>query len=119
MPNAEGRMEEATRVVVGAVHYVHDGNGWLRTSADGMLAGYVLNTELLALLDALAARTREVEAMRVENERLRWELRNAAHTCERWADESRNGGWSTHQVDANRAVANRIYRALAAQEGTR
>lgn len=32
-------------------------------------------------------------------------LRNLAETLDGWATESRSGGWSTHQVDANRRNA--------------
>jgi hypothetical protein len=30
---------------------------------------------------------------------------NVADQCDAWARESRDGGWSTHQVDANRKMA--------------
>ena len=32
-------------------------------------------------------------------------LMKAADTMDRWAHESRVGGWSTHQVEANKALA--------------
>ena len=45
-----------------------------------------------------------------------------AETMERWADESRAGSWSTHQVDANRRRASDIRALLSRipqqQEGT-
>lgn len=34
-----------------------------------------------------------------------------AAVCDKWASESRAGGWSTHQVDANRNLANDLRRA--------
>lgn len=34
----------------------------------------------------------------------------AADTCDRWAEESRSGGWSTHQVKANRELADTLRR---------
>lgn len=40
-------------------------------------------------------------------------LREIATTLRHWATESRSGGWSTHQVDPQRALANRIDEALA------
>ena len=36
-------------------------------------------------------------------------LVKAAKQCERWAEESREGSWSTHQVDANRRLAEEIW----------
>lgn len=45
-----------------------------------------------------------------ENERLRQALLNAAEQCDRWADESQRGGWSTHQVSANRKLADELRR---------
>jgi uncharacterized protein (DUF58 family) len=47
-------------------------------------------------------RTRRLEAM----------LRTAAEKCEQWARESRSGGWSTHQVEANKQLAKEIYAVL-------
>jgi hypothetical protein len=32
-------------------------------------------------------------------------LNETSLTLERWARESKDGSWSTHQVDANRALA--------------
>lgn len=40
-------------------------------------------------------------------------INEAANTCDRWAEESLSGGWSTHQVAANRELANRLRRAAA------
>jgi len=33
---------------------------------------------------------------------------NAARVCDLWAAQSRGNGWSTHQVDANWQLANRL-----------
>lgn len=41
-------------------------------------------------------------------------LNDLANTLDRWADESRSGGWSTHQVEANRKKADEC-RRMAAQ----
>lgn len=43
-------------------------------------------------------------------------LRETAEKLEQWARESRSGGWSTHQVAANLAQAERIY-ALLGRKG--
>ena len=32
-------------------------------------------------------------------------LEQCAETCEKWAAESRQGGWSTHQVDHQKKLA--------------
>ncbi len=37
-------------------------------------------------------------------------LRDTADLCDRWAEESKSGGWSTHQVDENRATADNLRR---------
>ncbi len=37
-------------------------------------------------------------------------LEDSADQCDRWADKSQNGGWSTHQVDENRKVSNQLRR---------
>lgn len=44
-------------------------------------------------------------------------LEDAAKTCEAWEQESRNGGWSTHQVNANFRLANDLRRIAAKAEG--
>jgi hypothetical protein len=44
-------------------------------------------------------------------ERLTKALLDAANRCDRWAEESRRGGWSTHQIEANRELANDLRRA--------
>lgn len=36
-----------------------------------------------------------------------------ANIMDAWADESRRGGWSTHQVEANRQQANNARRYAA------
>ncbi len=41
-------------------------------------------------------------------------LSETADLCDRWADESQTGGWSTHQVKANIEAANTCRRAAAA-----
>lgn len=40
-------------------------------------------------------------------------LASLADTLDRWANESRSGGWSTHQVDANQDEANNCRRMAA------
>jgi len=40
-------------------------------------------------------------------------LDDLADTLDRWADETRAGGWSTHQCEANRNEANRCRRKAA------
>lgn len=42
---------------------------------------------------------------------LRETILSAANICEHWADESRNGGWSTHQVEPNRRLAASLRKA--------
>lgn len=37
----------------------------------------------------------------------------AAERCELWASQSASGGWSTHQVDANRALASELREFIA------
>jgi hypothetical protein len=41
-------------------------------------------------------------------ETLRGERIEMADQLERWANESRNGGWSTHQVDPMRRLADKL-----------
>jgi hypothetical protein len=40
-------------------------------------------------------------------------LEDAAWHCDKWAKESESGGWSTHQVDANRKLADHLRREIA------
>lgn len=35
-------------------------------------------------------------------------LLSSADQCDKWAQESVRGGWSTHQVDANRKMADQL-----------
>ena len=37
-------------------------------------------------------------------------LEATADTCDEWAEQSRFGGWSTHQVQANKDMANKLRR---------
>lgn len=37
-------------------------------------------------------------------------LENSASLLDRWAEESLRGGWSTHQVEPNRGLANDMRR---------
>ena len=37
----------------------------------------------------------------------------AANKCDAWSEESIKGGWSTHQVRANRELANDLRRMAA------
>jgi hypothetical protein len=46
-------------------------------------------------------------------------LDDLANTLDRWADETRSGGWSTHQCEANRNEANRCRRKAAELRRTR
>lgn len=39
-------------------------------------------------------------------------IRQIARQCNLWAEESRNGGWSTHQVSPNRDAAMKLYAFL-------
>jgi len=39
-------------------------------------------------------------------------LREIAEQLERWARESKSGGWSTHQVQPQRELADKIYSHL-------
>lgn len=41
---------------------------------------------------------------------LRKVLIDAANQCDEWAEQSRKGGWSTHQVEANTKLANELRR---------
>lgn len=59
-----------------------------------------------ALLDTIAS-------LRSKLEEAEGALTEAAAKCEAWAAESRAGGWSTHQVDANHKLADRLGRTLA------
>ena len=43
-------------------------------------------------------------------------MRSAAHTCLSWARQSREGGWSTHQVEANERLAQELMNAASATE---
>lgn len=40
-------------------------------------------------------------------------LLSLANRLDRWAYESRSGGWSTHQIEANQAAANDCRRQAA------
>ena len=55
-----------------------------------------------------------------ENHRLRHaigaaadHLNGLADMMDKWAEQSRSGGWSTHQVDANRKAADEARRCSA------
>lgn len=41
-------------------------------------------------------------------------FRHIAATLERWAAQSKAGGWSTHQIEPQRSLAKAIYEALGA-----
>lgn len=41
-------------------------------------------------------------------------LESVSSVCRKWAAESENGGWSTHQVSANREVASELAMVAAA-----
>ena len=41
------------------------------------------------------------------------ELNTAADTCDRWAEQSKSGKWSTHQVEANTCLANSLRRSAS------
>lgn len=57
------------------------------------------------------------EEAEADKARLSEALLSAANQCDRWADESRNGGWSTHQVAANRKLADTLRRAALSGSG--
>lgn len=59
----------------------------------------------------------EIHILRAKAEKLAEELDNVAKTCENWADESRDYGWSTHQVTPNRELAGRCRAALSEYRG--
>lgn len=75
--------------------------------------------------DLLQAETRAIELLEMWCERnlpalltaaeqvagLRETILSAANICEHWADESGNGGWSTHQVEPNRRLAASLRKA--------
>ena len=59
---------------------------------------------MYAHLPALLAAAEQVAGLRET-------ILSAANICEHWADESRNGGWSTHQVEPNRRLAASLRKA--------
>lgn len=60
--------------------------------------------DLRLLLPALLTAAEQVAGLRET-------ILSAANICEHWADESRNGGWSTHQVEPNRRLAASLRKA--------
>lgn len=50
----------------------------------------------------------DLAAARKRNLILRCALIDAANQCDAWAKQSRDGGWSTHQVEANKQLANKL-----------
>jgi len=79
---------------------------WPVMEANAALIVFAVNN-LPALLRAASERDAAVR----EAERLREAMLSAANICEHWADESRNGGWSTHQVEPNRRLAASLRKA--------
>lgn len=63
-----------------------------------------LDANLPALLDKIDTAAEQVAGLRET-------ILSAANICEHWADESRNGGWSTHQVEPNRRLAASLRKA--------
>lgn len=79
-----------------------------------------MEAEIDRLTAENAALRAKLDAAEADAARLREALLAAADTCDRWAYESRAGGWSTHQVTPNRNLANDLRRAAlatSAQEG--
>lgn len=62
------------------------------------------NNWLLSYAPALLTAAEQVAGLRET-------ILSAANICEHWADESRNGGWSTHQVEPNRRLAASLRKA--------
>ena len=58
------------------------------------------------------AESRILKNQKDQTEGLRGLLHVVARQLNRWADESRRGGWSTHQVDPQRALAEQIHQHL-------
>ena len=57
-----------------------------------------------------------IEDLKRRNWRLAAAMINAALTCRRWAKESREGSWSTHQVEQNKALATELERVISDTE---
>jgi len=79
---------------------------WPVMEANAALIVFAVNN-LPALLRAASERDAAVR----EAERLREAMLSAATICDYWADESRNDGWSTHQVEPNRRLAASLRKA--------
>ena len=61
--------------------------------------------------------TNELSSLRASRERMRDKLNEEAAQLDKWADESRRGGWSTHQVDPMRKRADELRRFAALSAG--
>lgn len=72
---------------------------------DGFYAGYglIAAAYIQRYEAALTTALSRVEALETT-------LIAAANTCDKWAEESHSGGWSTHQVDANKKLADDLRR---------
>lgn len=53
-----------------------------------------------------------LRAVMAHYDRMRQAIADEIHQLEAWVNESRNGGWSTHQVDAQRRRADQLRRLL-------
>jgi hypothetical protein len=59
------------------------------------------------IVAAKDARIAELEAV----------ILSAADTCDKWAEQSQAGAWSTHQVSENHSLADSLRRAALSREG--
>jgi hypothetical protein len=71
-------------------------------------------------MDIQALAKQPINGQGVQIEKLRRKLNDTAqfldvmaNTLDEWAEQSRSGGWSTHQVEANRSRANECRRQAA------
>ena len=80
-----------------------------------MMEGIDLDAAIAAKFNAtsekVGLRTRYTPTAAEQVAGLRETILSAANICEHWADESRNGGWSTHQVEPNRRLAASLRKA--------
>jgi hypothetical protein len=67
-------------------------------------------------LTSHAAAAAEIARLRGQVAALRGGLHKAAIQCDRWAEQSVRGSWSTHQVEPNRRLATELRTILAATE---
>lgn len=80
--------------------------GSIRNASNSEIAGRVFREDAERIL-----------ALRDSHTELIAELEAAADQCDRWAKQSQSGGWSTHQVEANTKLADRLRRVAANAKG--